>query len=188
MNRKNFIWILVGVGYGIILKIIEIYPFPLSDFHFSIFYDFFPSLVFSVLAVFVGFISRNRYLSFVTILSSFLTGYVIHSLDYRFDTFELILIFIASGVYGINGPISALVSKKVSKQRIASKIFCPNCGRKIERTRDACPYCGMNLGSTRAYDDGTRAYDDGTRAYDDGTRAYDDGTRAYDDGTRAYDS
>jgi hypothetical protein len=90
-------------------------------------------------------VSRNRYLSFFIVLSSLLTDYAIQSLDYRFDASKLPLLFIISVLYGINGPISAWAAKKASKQRIALKFFCPNCGRKIKKTRNVCPYCRTNL-------------------------------------------
>lgn len=151
MNKKNFLWILVGAGYGIMLEIVDVHDF----LHF---------LGFSILAVVVGFVSRTRYLSFVTILSSVLTRITIQSLDYGFDVSQIPLLLIISGVYGINGPISAWAAEKVSKQRIVSKFFCPNCGRRIEKTH-VCPYCGTNLVITQAYDDGTQAYDDGTQTY-----------------------
>ena len=57
-------------------------------------------------------------------------------------------------------------------------VFCPNCGIKIKKTWNICPYCGGGLGGTQ--DNHTRIYD-GKRQINDDTRIYDGKRQINDD-------
>lgn len=150
MSKKNLLWILVGIGYGIMLAVAWEESFYIAGFLF-----FFGSLILSII---VGAVSKNKYLPFVTVFSSFMTDYSIYAMGYVTDE-DILTIFLFSGLYGIPGFIAAWIAKRRAR-KVDQHLLCPSCGKKVEKDWVSCPYCRTALDSTRMYTEDTRIYDD----------------------------
>jgi len=158
MNRKNLLWIPVGIGIGVMTS---------TRSNETFFLFFFGNFILSVV---VGIVSKNKYLPFIVVSSSFVTDYMIFSWEYGPDVGTLLFVLLFSGLYSIPGFLAAWVAKRRAKKQkevaFAKGLYCPNCREKTEKDWNSCPYCGKSLEGTQIYDEDTRVYDAKTRIYE----------------------
>ena len=153
--------ILLGIGFGIFSVMLE----GLMDVG-----DGFLLYGGLILTILFGLVAENRYLPFVSVLSSFVTYQIMafYFLGHEYTVGLFWYLPFISVLYGV--PWIYLKTVRKPGKKIKSAIKCPNCRNEIERKWVTCPYCGKRIKEeTRQYNtrDDTRLYDknDNTRVY-----------------------
>lgn len=153
--------ILLGIGFGIFSVMLE----ELRDIG-----DGFLLFGGLILTILFGLVAGNRYLPFVSVLSSFVTYQIMAFYFWKHDyaLWSFWYLPLIAVLYG--APWIFLKSVKKPGKKTKSAIKCPNCRNEIERKWVTCPYCGKKIKEeTRQFNtrDDTRLYDktDDTRVY-----------------------
>lgn len=106
------------------------------------------------LSVLLGLLSENRLNSVVTVFSIFMIVFVLDASRISVGTKALLLSLFFAALYSILGlGVSWIFKIRMKKPRKLRGLFCPNCGKKIEKSWNMCPYCKANLDYTKLYDD-----------------------------------
>ena len=111
------------------------------------------------LAVLLGLLSKSRLNSMVTVFSIFMIVFVLDASRISVGMKALLLSLLWATLYTVLGLGASWIFKaRIKKPRKLRGLFCPNCGEKIEKSWNICPYCKANLDYTRLYDD-ARVYE-----------------------------
>jgi TolB protein len=104
-------------------------------------------------------VSWDRYTPVVTVSTMFAAGYLLEIGRVNLGLGAIVNVFFWTALYSLLGIALAWAAQKRSRRsRMLKGLFCPNCGKEIQKTWNMCPYCKTNLDYTQFYDDGTQIY------------------------------